>query len=189
MPSPLTLNGANRLSRETFEASQNAKSAKLSLRTNTPPRLTFPNPLPARTFAYDIPMTNIAIEFALFDDHPLNRMALQQTINSGQRWLRAYLEAHGDSWLASKDNPLVSLIPDQCFIRIDSLKAPNGRARMTYKTVLAVYDAFEEIFIEQGNEVEGAMRMSVTDIIVGHGIVTIKNPAPDSAKNGTVSDV
>ena len=134
-------------------------------------------------------MTNIAIEFALYDDHPLDRRALTLTINSVQRWLRAHLAAQGDDWLAPTDTPFVSFVHGQCFLRTDSLKAPNGRLRMTYKTVLAIYDAFEEVFIEQGNEVEGAMRMSVADIVVGHGSATVDNPDPHSVKDGMVSGV
>lgn len=144
--------------------------------------------LPPRTFTYEVPMTNIAVDFALYDDHPLDRVALGLAIKTSQRWLRAHLAAHGDDWLSPTDNPFISFIIEKCFLRIDSLKAPNGRSRMTYRTVIAIYDAYTEVFLEQGNAVEGAMRMSVAGIIVGHGIITVNNPVPDAMENGTVSD-
>ena len=205
--SPLTLNGAKQLSRDAHETSQSPRSTRLeyaNLLANqipanskarprtTPSRyLTLASPLPphVRTLTYEVPMTNIAIDFALYDNHPLDRDALRLAIHSGQQWLRAHLAAHGDDWLAPTHNPFTSSIHGQCYIRVISLKAPNGRSLMTYKTVLAIYDAYAEVFVEQGNEVEGVMRMIVANIIVGHGLVTAENPVPDFIKNGTVSDV
>ena len=161
----------------------------MRLRTNTSRLLTSPSALPPRTFTYEVPMTNIEIDFALYDDHPLDREALWLAINSGQQWLREYLAAHGDGWLSPTANPFTSSIHGQCFVRIDSLKAPNGRLRMTYKTVLAIYEAYAVVLFEQGNEAEGAMRMRVAGIVVGHGSVTVNNPVPGSIKNGIISDI
>ena len=132
-------------------------------------------------------MTNLAIDFALYDDHPLNLDALRLAISSGQRWLGDRLVLHGNDWLSPTDNPFTSSIHGRCFIRIDSLKAPGGRSRMTYRTVLDIYDAYEEVFIAQGNAAEGAVRMSVAGIIVGHGAVTVEDPAPGSVRMGVVS--
>ena len=136
-----------------------------------------------------MPYTNIEIDFALYDDHPLDREALWLAISSGQEWLREYLAAHGDGGLAPAANPFTSSIHGQCFLRIDSLKAPNGRARMTYKTVLAIYGAYAEVLFEEGNEAEGSMRMSVAGIVAGHGIIVANNPVPDSIKNEIISDI
>ena len=134
-------------------------------------------------------MSNIAVEFRLYDDRAIDRVALGLAIKTSQRWLRAHLAAHGDDWLSPTDNPFISYIIDKCFLRMDSLKAPNGRLRMTYRTVLAIYEAYAEVFLEQGNAVESAMRMSVADIIVGHGVVAVTNPAPDARENGIVLEV
>ena len=161
----------------------------IRLRTNTSRSWTSFRGLPPRTFTYEVPMTNIAVEFALFDDHPLDGVAVQKAINSGQHRLLAHLATHGDEWLLATDNPFISFIHEKCFIRIDSLKSPNGRLRMTYRTVLAIYVAYAEVFIQQGNDVEGVMRMSVADIIVGHGIVAVNDPSVDAIQNEMVSDI
>ncbi|KAL8795136.1 MAG: hypothetical protein Q9182_007565, partial [Xanthomendoza sp. 2 TL-2023] len=139
---------------------------------------------PPHALTYEVPMTNIAVEFFLYDDRPLDRVGLRLAILKGQTWLRERLATKGDDWLSPTHNPFESFTQGHCFLRIDSLKAPNGRPRMTYKTVLAIYDAFSEVFVARRNEMEAAMRMKVADIVVGHGAATLNNPAPDGMKDG-----
>ncbi|KAL8820906.1 MAG: hypothetical protein Q9223_000956 [Gallowayella weberi] len=192
LASPLTPNAESSPSRDIVAASADARSTRLIpprlwyarwLNDSTPSLTSLSNP--PHVLTYEVPMTNVAVEFFLYDDRPLNRVALRLAIKSGQRSLREHLAAKGDDWLSPTHNPFISFTQGQCFLRIDSLAAPNGRLRMTYKTLLAIYDAFLEVFVIQRNEIEAAMRMRVADITVGHGAATLNNPAPNGIKDAT----
>ncbi|KAL8702862.1 MAG: hypothetical protein Q9201_003975, partial [Fulgogasparrea decipioides] len=140
-----------------------------------------------RVFAYDVPGTNVALNFILFVDRPIDRLGLTIAIESGHRWLRRRLDEKGDDWLAPEDDPFISLSRGKCYLRIDSVKAPSGRSRLTYRTLLAVYEGYYEAFISHRNEIEGSIRIKVADIIAGHGAASIKLPEMPATKEEAAS--
>ncbi|KAI4232281.1 MAG: hypothetical protein LQ349_003142 [Xanthoria aureola] len=122
-----------------------------------------------RLIHYDVPHTNINIDILLFLSEPLDREALGRTLNHAISWIGTRLQNQGDDWLAKDDNPFYSTAQGKVFLRIDSLKTPNGRSMLTYRTLLAVFGGlWTELFV--GKEPWAAsFRINVAGITAAHG--------------------
>ncbi|KAL8737570.1 MAG: hypothetical protein Q9181_001548 [Wetmoreana brouardii] len=172
---PGTLSVESSLSRGTIHASDNANLTTPALKTTTSPLLTSSRN-GFRVFAIDVPGTNVALEFILFEHRPINRLALKLAIETGHQWLEKRLIEKGDDWLAPDDDPFISFMMGKCVLRIDSVKAPSGRSRLTYRTLLSVYEGYHVAFISERNERQGTIRIKVADIIAGHGSASTEHP-------------
>ena len=89
----------------------------------------------------------------------------------------------GGGWLDPEDDPFITYMVGQCWIRMDSVKTASGRSRLTYKTMLAVYHAYWVVFITMNHAKEGAMRVKVAGILAGYGAMGVKVPGPPAAKD------
>lgn len=117
----------------------------------------------------------MAIDFIFDLDEPLDREALRDALLTGRHWLERRLRDQGDNWLSKDDDPFVSRVPNKCWIRVDSKKTPSGRACMTYKTLLHVYEGLNTAMISLRNNFEGTMRIQVADQLSGHGTFAVKD--------------
>ena len=134
-----------------------------------------------RVFTHEVLGTDVAIEFILYLHHPVERRALGETLLGGKAWLRRRLKDHGDDWLAADDDPYISAVAGRCYVRIDGDKAPNGRSRLTYKTLLRVYEGYWNALYLARNEFEGSMRITVANQLAGYGVVRVKDPTITTA--------
>ncbi|KAL8953163.1 MAG: hypothetical protein Q9222_000984 [Ikaeria aurantiellina] len=133
-----------------------------------------------RVFTYDVFETDVSIDFILFLRHPLERQALGAAIYSGRRWLYNRIDEEGDDWVQDEDDPFVSTVPGRCYIRVDSLKTNTVRRRLTYRTLLTVFDGLWQALYLGRQEQELSMRIKVAGLIAGHGAIR-KNAVPDLA--------
>lgn len=125
------------------------------------------------------------IDFLLFEDKPIDRPALGLAIFTGKQYLKNRLEKQGDDWLADEDDPFISVQPGLCWIRNDAAKTSSGRSRMTYRTLLTVYEAYWNVLFLSRNERESSMRIHVAGQLSGYAAVTINDPAPSSGHEST----
>ena len=122
----------------------------------------------------------MAVEFILFLENPIDRHALGLAIYTGKKRLWDRLDEEGDDWLAGEDDPFISTTAEKCWIRVDSAKGPGGRSRMTYRTLLAVFEAFWNVLYLLRNEKEASMRIKVADIVAGYAGVRVSSPGPSA---------
>ncbi|KAI4194617.1 MAG: hypothetical protein LQ350_007672 [Teloschistes chrysophthalmus] len=94
------------------------------------------------TFIYNIPYSNIDVDFIVWLKKPVDRQSLGLAILSGQRYLRNRIITGGERWIQAEDDPFVSIIPNHIWLRNDSTKTASGRTKMTYVTLLRVYEAY-----------------------------------------------
>ncbi len=134
---------------------------------------------------YEVIGTNVAIDFILFLDKPMQHHPLGLVLLRGKRWLEERLNEKGDDWLAVEDDPFVSTVVHECWLRIDSVRAPNGRSRMTYKTLLSVFDGLWNVLYLLRNNSGGSIRIKVADILAGHGAISVEPPETVPASTGT----
>jgi len=136
-------------------------------------------------FSYEVLGTNVAIDFILFLDKPIEHHSLGVAILNGKRWIEQRLGEKGDDWLAPEDEPIVSTVLHECWLRIDSKKAPNGRSHLTYKTVLSVFNGFWNVLYSLRNNYAASMRIKVADILAGYGAISVEPPELVTADKGT----
>ena len=125
---------------------------------------------------YDVYGTNVAVEFILYLKNPIDRQALGRAIQTGKQRLWNRLKEEGDDWLAGEDDPFISTTAKECWIRVDSVKGPGGRSRLTYRTLLAVFEAFWNVLYLLRNEKEGSMRIKVAEILAGYAAARVSGP-------------
>lgn len=118
----------------------------------------------------------MAIEFVLYLERPVERHALARALLNGKIKIQDHLNAYGDSWLEAEDDPYISASPEECYIRVEATVAPSGRTRMTYRTLLRIYDAYWTVLYLSRMENEGTMRITVADQVAGYGIIRVKDP-------------
>ena len=130
------------------------------------------------TFTYEVAGTNLDIDFIVWKEHPIERDALARALLASKLRIWNRLRDHGNDWLAAEDDPFLTTIPDKCYIRIDSARAPNGRRLMTYQTLLSIFEGFWQVLYLQRDEKEASMRFKVAGIIAGHGATSTTEIKP-----------
>ncbi|KAL8988087.1 MAG: hypothetical protein Q9177_002783 [Variospora cf. flavescens] len=120
--------------------------------------LVLPPTLPRdiRVINYNVPDTNVDIEFILFLRDPIEDSVLKQALGLGVFRVRDRLLTQGDDWLLRRDDPYFSIVPGKCIVRIESVKTASGRSSMTYKTLLAAFVGMWNLLYVEGQEWEGA---------------------------------
>ena len=120
------------------------------------------------------------VDFILNLENPIDRQALGLAIYTGKQRIRDRLEEEGDDWLAGEDDPFISTTAGKCWIRVDSAKSPDGRSRMTYRTLLAVFEAFWNVLYLLRDEKEASMRIKVANIVSGFAAARVSGPEPSA---------
>lgn len=133
------------------------------------------------TLDYRVPYSNIDIDFILWIDKPVDRQSLELAILSGQRSIRNRIISQGEDWIQPEDDPFVSVIPDEIWLRNDSSKTYGGRRRMTYTTLLRVYEAYWRVLFYGKRNCEASMQIKVANVIAGHAALSTKAPDPASS--------
>ncbi|KAL8659918.1 MAG: hypothetical protein Q9202_006899 [Teloschistes flavicans] len=133
------------------------------------------------TLDYRVPYSNIDIDFILWIDKPVDRQSLELAILSGQRFIRNRIISQGEDWIQPEDDPFVSVIPDEIWLRNDSSKTYGGRRRMTYTTLLRVYEAYWRVLFYGKRNCEASMQIKVANVIAGHAALSTKAPDPASS--------
>jgi len=136
-------------------------------------------------FNYEVHGTNVAIDFILFLDKPIQHHPMGLAILKGKRWIEQRLIEKGDDWLAAKDEPFVSTVLHECWLRFDSKKAPDGRSRLTYKTLLSVFDGLWNVLYLLRNNSAGSMRIKVANLLAGFGAISVEPPETITAEKET----
>lgn len=136
-------------------------------------------------FKYDVHGTNVAIDFILFLDKPIEHHPIGLAILQGKNFVEQRLSEKGDDWLAKEDEPIVSTVLHECWLRIDSKRTPDGRSRLTYKTLLAVFDGLWNVLYLLRNDSAGSMRIKVADLLAGYGAIAVEPPETITANKGT----
>ncbi len=139
----------------------------------SPTNLTFP----VREINYNVPQTNIGIDFIIFLENPIERQPMGAALLSGIRSIRDRLREKGDDWLAKEDDPFVSSVPGRCFIQIVTKKMSTGRSRMTYRTLLRVLEGMWAVLYAGGLDMESCLRIHVAGLLAGFGSVRVE-PRP-----------
>ena len=129
----------------------------------------------AEVFSYDVLGTDVSIDVVLFIHHPIERAALGAAIFTGRRWLESRLEEKGDDWLSDEDDPYLSAVLGRCYIRIDSKKNASGRANMTYRTLLSVFEGLWAAIYLERREQELSLRIQVAGQLAGYGAIRIRD--------------
>ncbi|KAL9583693.1 MAG: hypothetical protein Q9212_002559 [Teloschistes hypoglaucus] len=130
------------------------------------------NPDDYDTFLYRIPYSNIDISFIVWLKKPVDHQSLGLAILSGQRYIRNRIISQGERWLQAEDDPFVSIIPDQIWLRNDSAKTSSGRCKMTYVTLLRVYEAYMTVLYEGKRSLEASMQVRVANVVAGHAALS-----------------
>ncbi|KAL9589713.1 MAG: hypothetical protein Q9203_001484 [Teloschistes exilis] len=110
------------------------------------------------TFVYKIPYSNIDVDFIIWLEKPVDRQSLGLAILSGQRYIRNRIISQGEGWIQAEDDPFLSIIPDHIWLRNDSAKTSSGRSKMTYVTLLRVYEAYMKVLYEGKMCLEASMQ-------------------------------
>lgn len=131
-------------------------------------------------FHYEVLGTNVVIDFILFLDKPMQHHPIGVALLNAKRWLEDRLKEKGDDWLAVEDEPFVTTVLHGCWLRIDSIRAPNGRSRMTYRTLQSVFDGLWNVLYLLRNNSAGSIRIKVANILAGHGAVSVEPPEPET---------
>ncbi|KAL9002127.1 MAG: hypothetical protein Q9188_004929 [Gyalolechia gomerana] len=140
-------------------------------RTNS--TLTPTNAPEIRVLHYNVPESNVDMEFVLFLDHPMDDSAFGLALRQGIVRIRDRLVIQGDDWLTRDDDPFLSIVPGECSIWIDSLKTATGRSSMTYKTLLAAFvGLWNRLYVER-QEWEVSFRIQVAGLTAGYGTVRV----------------
>ncbi|KAL8648964.1 MAG: hypothetical protein Q9210_004680 [Variospora velana] len=144
--------------------------------------LVLPPTLPPdiRILKYNVPETNVDMEFILFLRDPIEGSVLQAALSQGVIRVRDRLITEGDDWLLRRDDPYYSVVPGRCIVRIESSKTASGRSSMTYKTLLAAFVGMWNRLYVEGEEWEASFRIQVAGLIAGHGTVRVTElPGPE----------
>ncbi|KAI4173450.1 MAG: hypothetical protein LQ343_002983 [Gyalolechia ehrenbergii] len=145
--------------------------SRISNRTNS--TLTPTNAPEIRILHYNVPETNVDMDFILFLDQPIDDSAFGLAIRQGILRIRDRLVSQGDAWLTRDDDPYLSTVPGECTVRIDSLKTATGRSSMTYRTLLAAFvGLWNRLYVER-QEWEVSLRIQVAGLMAGYGTVWV----------------
>ncbi|KAG6999210.1 hypothetical protein G7Y79_00036g071660 [Physcia stellaris] len=128
----------------------------------------------AEVFSYEILGTDVSMDVVLFIHHPVERAALGAAIFSGRRWLETRLQEKGDDWLSDEDDPYLSIVPERCYIRVDSKKTRSGRSSMTYRTLLSVFEGLWAVIYLGRRDYELSLRIHVAGQLAGYGAIRIR---------------
>lgn len=134
-------------------------------------------------FNYEIPGTNIAVDFILFLDKPIHHHPMGLAIRNARRWVDKRLKEKGDDWLAAEDEPVVFNVQHGCWLQIDSKKAPDGRSFLTYRTLRAVFEGFWNVLYLLRNDHAGSMRIKVANTLAGFGAISVEPPRTITANS------
>ncbi|KAL8966571.1 MAG: hypothetical protein Q9197_005909 [Variospora fuerteventurae] len=144
--------------------------------------LVLPPTLPRdiRVLNYNVPDTNVDMEFILFLRDPIEASVLKQALGSGVFRVRDRLLTQGDDWLPRRDDPYFSIVPGKCIVRIESVKTASGRSSMTYKTLLAAFVGMWNLLHVEDQDWEASFRIQVAGLTAGHGTVRVPElPGPE----------
>lgn len=134
------------------------------------------------TFVYRIPYSNIDVDFIIWLKKPVDRQSLGLAILSGQRYIRNHIISQGEGWIQAEDDPFVSIIPDHIWLRNDCAKTSSGRSKMTYVTLLRVYEAYMKVLYDGKMCLEASMQVRVANVVAGHAALSVRAPDPISSK-------
>ncbi|KAI4180888.1 MAG: hypothetical protein L6R41_006964 [Letrouitia leprolyta] len=136
----------------------------------------FPQNYNVREFTYEVPHTNTALDLIIFLDNPIEHTPFGVAVRSGIYRIKNRLNSpKGDSWLDNEDDPFISTIPHKCHIQIMSKKMESGRSRMTYRTLLNIFEGLWEALYEEAFEFETCFRVRVSGLLAGFGIVRVED--------------
>lgn len=129
-------------------------------------------------YTYEVAGSDMEIDFIIWNDRRIEREALARGLLNGKLRVWQRLRDEGNDWLTANDDPFTVVIPEKCYIRIDSRKAPNGRRLMTYQTLLSVFDGLWDVLYIRKVEKEASIRFEVAGIVAGHGATSATKIKP-----------
>ncbi|KAI4167197.1 MAG: hypothetical protein LQ343_007409 [Gyalolechia ehrenbergii] len=135
-----------------------------------------PTNFEVREFTYEVPGTNTALDFIVFLDSPVEHQALGAAILSPIQWINKRIRDRGDGWLDHEDDPFESTVSGRCFIQIVSKKTNTGRSRMTYRTLLSVFEGMWNVLYASRQDLESCLRIRVAGLLAGFGTIRVEEP-------------
>ncbi|KAI4190615.1 MAG: hypothetical protein LQ348_003629 [Seirophora lacunosa] len=100
-------------------------------------------------------------------ENPIDRRAMGAAILSALQWIRERLRDKGDDWLDHEDDPFLSTVVGRCYIQIVTTKTETGRSRMTYRTLLTVFEGIWNALYVERLTMEACSRIHVAGLLAG----------------------